>query len=535
MISARQPWLMHYDEGVPQQLEYPDFCIHDLLSNQSERTPQKTAIVIGDRSILYADLDRLTNNFARNLISHGIKRGDVVGICLANSIEFVISFFAVLKAGAIVAAMNPVFPSSELNFQVETSCATVIITSNSNVQDFKSEGIRGRKIKLILVGDPINKQYSHYEDFLCELDTDIVLPEVNPSEPAVIQFSGGTTGVPKAALGSHQNLVANVTQFRHWLVNLEDGNETFLLAIPLYHVYGLVLGLILGIGMGGRIIFTEKQGNVTEILELFRKYPISYFPAVPSLFNMINQHPGVMNGDYSLATVKACISGSAPLIESVRLTFEKNTGGFLVEGYGLSEAPTATHCNPILGEKRSGSIGLPLPDVDCRITSLTEDGLEVTHGEEGELWVRGPQIMLGYLNEVIETKKTLQDGWLRTGDIARMDSDGYFYLSGRIKELIKVHGMQVWPNEVESVVSRHPSVLECAVAGVPDQIRGEGVKAWVVLKPGHSLGLEELRTFCLDYLVGYKIPTELEILEILPKTPVGKILRRVLVEEHKSQ
>ncbi len=535
MISNRQPWLSHYDEGVPHHLEYPNFCIHDLLRVQSERTPQKTAIIIGNRSILYADLDRLSHNLARNLISNGVKRGDVVGICLGNSIEFVVSFFAVLKAGAIVAAMNPVFPGSELYFQVVTSRAVVIITSNSKVQDFQHEGLHGRKIKFILVGDPNNQQFSYYEDFLSEPKADVVLPEVDPFDPAVIQFSGGTTGLPKAALGSHRNLVSNVTQFRQWLVNLEDGNENFLIAIPLYHVYGLVLGLILGIGMGGRLVFTEKQGDVNEILELFRKYPISYFPAVPSLFNKINQHPGVMNGDYSLSTVKACISGSAPLMESVRLTFEKNTGGFLVEGYGLSEAPTATHCNPILGEKRSGSIGFPLPDVDCRIMSLAGDGLEVAQGEEGELWVSGPQIMLGYLDEVTETKKTMKDGWLRTGDIVRMDSEGYFYLSGRIKELIKVHGMQVWPNEVEAIMSQHPSVLECAIAGVPDETQGEGVKAWVVLKPGHTVQLEELRTFCRRYLVGYKIPTILEIRPFLPKTAVGKILRRVLVEQHIRQ
>ncbi len=535
MNSASRPWLCHYDEGVPHQLVYPNFCIQDLLKNQAERRPQKTAIVIGDKSPRYADLDRLSHNFACNLVSHGVKRGDVVGICLANSIEFVVSFFAVLKAGAIVAAMNPLFPGSELIFQVETSCAAVIITSNSKVRDFQLDGKGGRKIKLILVGETINPSQLGYEDFLREPPAEIVLPEIDPSDPAVVQFSGGTTGVPKAALGSHRNLVSNVTQFRHWLVNLEDGKETFLIAIPLYHVYGLVLGLILGISMGGRLVFTEKPGNVDEILELFQKYPISYFPAVPSLFNLINQHPWVKNGGYSLATVKACISGSAPLLESVRMAFEQNTGGYLVEGYGLSEAPTATHCNPILGKKRSGSIGLPLPDVDCRITSLQDDRLVVNQGEEGELWVRGPQIMLGYLNDKRETRKTLQNGWLRTGDVARMDSDGYFYLSGRIKELIKVHGMQVWPNEVEAIVSQHPSVLECAIAGVPDETQGEVVKAWVVLKPGHTLGLEDLRSFCRGKLVGYKIPSMIEHRAFLPKTAVGKTLRRVLVEQHNSK
>jgi len=531
MRCNNRPWLAHYDKGVPYNLEYPNQCIHDLLIDQAERTPQKKAIILGDLSLTYSELEESSRNLACNLISNGIKPGDVVGICLANSIEFVISFFSVLRAGATVAAMNPAFPGSELRFQVETSLSYVVITSIEKAAHFDKIEMNGRKIKLIPVGQTGFHTELHYEELIKHRLTDIELPTVNPMEAAVVQFSGGTTGIPKAALGSHRNLVANVTQFRHWLVNLVDEKETFLIAIPLYHVYGLVLGLVLGIRMGATLIFSGKPGNIEEILDLFSKYPISYFPAVPTLFNLINQHPGVQQGAYSLASVKACISGSAPLLETVRREFENKTGGFLVEGYGLSEAPTATHCNPIIGEKRSGSIGLPLPDVECRITSLKDDGVLVDPGEEGELWVRGPQIMLGYLNAEIETQKTLQDGWLRTGDIARMDTDGYFYISGRLKELIKVHGMQVWPNEVEAIVSRHPSVLECAIAGVPENKLGEFVKAWVVLKPGATLELDDLRSFCRINLVGYKIPTQLEIRDHLPKSPVGKILRRVLVEE----
>ena len=526
-----RPWLAHYDKGIPYNLEYPNQCIHDLLIDQAERTPHKKAIIFGDLSLTYSELEKYSRNFASNLISNGIKPGDVVGICLANSIEFVVSFFSVLRAGAIVAAMNPAFPGSELEFQVETSHASLVITSSETAAQFDKMVVDGGQVNVILVGQSVSHNQLHYEELIKEPKIDCELPAVNPMGAAVVQFSGGTTGIPKAALGSHLNVVANVTQFRHWLVNLGDDQEIFLIAIPLYHVYGLVLGLILGIRMGATLIFTGKSGSIEEILELFKKFPISYFPAVPTLFNMINQHPGVKQGTYSLASVKACISGSAPLLETVRREFEKNTGGFLVEGYGLSEAPTATHCNPIMGEKRSGSIGLPLPDVECRITSLKEEGILVAQGEEGELWVRGPQIMLGYLNAEIETQKTLQDGWLRTGDIARMDVDGYFYISGRLKELIKVHGMQVWPNEVEAIVSRHPSILECAIAGVPDDKLGECVKAWVVLKPGAKLELDDLRSFCRINLVGYKIPTQLEIRNHLPKSPVGKILRRVLVED----
>ncbi len=351
----------------------------------------------------------------------------------------------------------------------------------------------------------------------------------------MLQFSGGTTGTPKAAIGTHSNLVANVTQFRRWLVNLEDGKETFLIAIPLYHVYGLVLGLILGVATGATLVFVEKPGDVEEMLALIHKYPISYFPAVPSLFNMINNHPGVLQGKFDLHTIKACISGSAPLLESVRTNFEKFTGGSLVEGYGLSEAPTATHCNPVLGEKRSGSIGLPLPDVECKVVSVENDLVERAQGYEGELLIRGPQVMSGYFNAPVESAAVLRAGWLHTGDIARMDNEGYFYLSGRIKDLIKVHGMQVWPLEVEEVLSKHPWIKECAVAGVPDEESGEKVKAWIILRPGESIYLDEVRSYCQGKLTAYKIPSLIKICHSLPKTPVGKVLRRELVREHMEE
>jgi len=300
----------------------------------------------------------------------------------------------------------------------------------------------------------------------------------------------------------------------------------------LYHVYGLVLGLLLGIATGATLVLLQKPGDVDEMLHAITKYPVSYFPAVPSIFNLINNHPGVKRGDYKLNRIKACISGSAPLMEAVRENFENLTGASLVEGYGLSEAPTATHCNPILGEKRAGSIGLPLPDVECRIVSLENNQVDMPIGEEGELLIRGPQVMPGYFNHQEESSALLEGGWLRTGDIARMDAEGYFYLSGRIKDLIKVHGMQVRPTEIEQVLSEHPLIKECAVAGVPDEKSGERVKAWLVLQDGHEMALDNLRQYCQGKLAAYKIPVEVSICASLPKTAVGKVLRRELVREH---
>jgi long-chain acyl-CoA synthetase len=533
-----KPWLLKYDIGVPSGIEYPQMSVTDLLSRAAKENEEETAIIAGERSVTYGDLEGMASNLAAHLMRNGVKTGEVVGICLPNSIDFVIAFFAILKCGAVAAAMNPSFPKRELKFQVGCTGMKVVVTCPDKVEDFLAIAEEGLPIShLVQSGNDFahfesgKTKIANLEEVIKNVPQEFKFPTILETQAAVVQFSGGTTGAPKAALGSHLNLVANAMQFRHWLVNIGDG-ETFLIAIPLYHVYGLVLGLILGVACHARMVLIEHPGLVDEILDAIVRYPVSYFPAVPTIFNRINQHPSVVNGNISLSSIKACISGSAPLLESVRREFENNTGGSLVEGYGLSEAPTATHCNPILGEKRSGSIGLPLPDVDCKIVNM-EDGMTVVdEGEEGELWISGPQVMMGYLNNPGESELTLRDGWLRTGDIARMDADGYFYLSGRMKELIKVHGMQVWPTEVEEVVDQHPAVMECAAAGIPDESSGERVKIWVVLQPGEDLSLADVVDFCQEKLAGYKIPAQLEVRNSLPKTGVGKILRRVLLEEH---
>ena len=535
MLMMNRPWLSSYDEGVKSQLCYPEVCVHDLLQKKALDNGSMMAIEIGSESITYGELETQSTNLAGNLVALGVKKGDVVGICMANSIPFVIAYFGILKAGGVVAAMNPAFPQRELQFQVDMTAMRLVFTTHDKTEVFLNLN-PDQIMSLVIVGEAgvteNNEACFSFDKFLKSSKEIVALPLIAPSDPAVVQFSGGTTGTPKAAVGAHRNIVANVIQFREWLVNLEDGKETFLVAIPLYHVYGLVLGLMLGIATRARMIFVEHAGNVDEIIDAFKRYPISYFPAVPSIFGKINEHPDVIAKRISLATIKACISGSAPLMDSIRLAFETNTGGYLVEGYGLSEAPTATHCNPILGEKRSGSIGLPLPDVECKIMSMTNPAAELGTDEEGELWIKGPQVMLGYLRRESENSVVLVDGWLKTGDIARMDADGYFYLSGRIKELVKVHGMQVWPTEVEEVISSHPAVRECVAAGIPDRSSGERIKLWVVPQQDQSISLQEIREFCREKLAAYKIPVQLEIRNSIPRTPVGKILRRALVQEH---
>lgn len=537
-MSIDKPWLAHYDEGISAHLKYPEVCVHELLVKIAYSNPRNVAIEFGERRLTYGDLESWSTSFALNLIEMGLKQNEVIGICLPNSFEFVVAFFGILKAGGIVAAMNPAFSSRELQFQVESTQMRIVVTSVEKSLDFSQLISNQRNSCLIIQGELTNEfkiasdNYRGFDSMSKPTLSQVVFPDLSPAKPAVIQFSGGTTGTPKAAVGSHFNLVANAVQFRKWLINLEDGKETFLIAIPLYHVYGLVLGLILGIATGAKMIFIEHPGNVDEILSAIKTHSINYFPAVPSIFARINQHPLILNKQINLSTIKACISGSAPLLDSVRREFELNTGGYLVEGYGLSEAPTATHCNPILGQKRAGSIGLPLPGVDCKIISIVGDEEEVETGNEGELWIRGPQVMIGYLNKPEVNQLVLKDGWLRTGDIARMDHEGYFYIAGRLKDLIKVHGLQVWPSEIEEVVSAHPSVLECAAAGIPDEKSGEKVKLWVVLRQGTDVTLPEIIEFCQGKLTAYKLPAQLETRTSLPKTSVGKVLRRVLVEEH---
>jgi long-chain acyl-CoA synthetase len=358
--------------------------------------------------------------------------------------------------------------------------------------------------------------------------------EVSPDDNALFQYSGGTTGISKAAIAMHRNLVANSLQVREWNTTAIDGQETVLMAIPLFHVYGMVAGMLFAIRTGAGMVMVPNPRDLKDVLTSIDKYKTTIFPGVPTLFNAINNHPDVLAGKFNLSSVKACISGSAPLMRETKEKFEALSGGVVFEGYGLSEAPTATHCNPLQGENRTGSIGLPLPDVDCRIVSLDDGVTTLPVGEIGELVVKGPQVMKGYHNMPTETANTLREGWLYTGDIARMDGDGYFYIVDRKKELIKPGGYQVWPREVEEVIAEHPKVLEAGVAGVPDPYRGETVKAWVVVKPGEFLTEDDVKDWCRERLAKYKIPTLVEFRQELPKTTVGKILRRELVREHKE-
>ena len=355
--------------------------------------------------------------------------------------------------------------------------------------------------------------------------------EVTPEDIAVFQYSGGTTGTPKAAIALHRNLVANTLQIKAWFHVAKKGQEVVLMSIPLYHVYGMVAGMNLAMAIGASLVMIPDARDIKDGLDNLQKYKATLFPAVPTLYNAINNWPDVVAGKYDLSSITACISGSAPLMRETKERFEHLTGGVLFEGYGLSEAPTATHCNPLTGENRIGSIGLPLPDVDARIISLDDEETVLSPGEIGELVIKGPQVFKGYFGMPTETNNTLRGEWLYTGDIARMDEEGYFYIVDRKKDMILSAGYNVYPREVEEVLYQHPKVLEAAVIGIPDGVRGERIAAYLTLKPGEQATPAEIRTFCRERLAPYKQPRTVRFREDLPKSLAGKVLRRQLREE----
>ncbi len=352
--------------------------------------------------------------------------------------------------------------------------------------------------------------------------------DLHPHDLALLQYTGGTTGAPKAAMLTHRNLVANSMQARAWFLRAQDGQEIFLGAIPFFHVYGLTSILLFGIAVAAEIVVIPRPRPVDIVLEAIQRFRITLFPGVPTLYAALNDHPRV--GEYDLRSEALCVSGAAPLSREVFERFEALTGGRLVEGYGLSEASPLTHCTPLFGERRPGSIGVPFPDTEARVVDLTT-GEPVAPDEEGELEVRGPQVMAGYWGRPEDTAEVLHDGWLRTGDIVRMDADGFFYMIDRRKDMIDASGFKVLPREVEEVLLMHTKVREAVVAGVPDTYRGETVKAYVVLRPGEHASEQEIVEFCRLHLAAFKVPRKVEFRSELPKSMVGKYLRRVLIEE----
>ncbi len=560
-----RPWLANYDKGVPQTLDYPQKPLFHFLEEAAHKYPDHACTIFKGAVISYREMNAQTDAMAAALLEMGVKKGDRVGIFMPNLPQFVIAFYGILKAGAAVVAINPTYPVDEIIMPVDDANIDVMFTLTRFYEKVKAARERS-KLKKIIVSNlkealpPFTrllftlfkeKKGGDHLDTLASGDVwmkDLLAKhaqsakpsvEVSPDDTAVFQYSGGTTGVPKGAVAMHRNVVANTLQIKSWMPSLIPGKEVVLMGIPLFHVYGMVAGMNFAMANGASMVMVPNARDLKDVLDNISKYKATIFPGVPTLYNAINNHPDVKAGKYNLSSIKACISGSAPLMRETKEQFEKLTGGKVFEGYGLSEAPTATHCNPLEGVNKTGSIGMPLPDVDVKLINLDDGETELTQGEIGEIIINGPQVMKGYHNmptETVNSLRQMKDGktWLFTGDIARMDEDGYFYIVDRKKELIKPGGFQVWPREVEEAIMGHPKVLEVGVGGIPDPQRGETVKAWIVMKPGETITEAELKAFCKEHLAPYKVPTHYEFRTELPKTTVGKILRRELVRQHKE-
>lgn len=559
MMNGGKPWIKSYDEGIPASIDYPEIASFELLEEAAKKNPEKVCTYFKGAEITYKEMNEMTDRLAAGLYALGIRKGDRVGLFIPNTPQFVIAFYAILKIGGIVVATNPLYTQREIEYQVNDAGVEVMILMTNNYEMVKEIQHKTRIKQLVVTNikealPPVTRLLftlvrEKKSGFRVKLrDNDVWMQDlINQHQPedrpdvkvgaydtALFQYSGGTTGISKGVIATHFGLVANAYQIRAWNTRQSSRDPVVLMAIPLYHAYGMVVGLKYGMLIGASFVMVPDPRDMTDVLENAVKYKATIYPGVPAMYNAINNHPDVLSGKYDLSTISVCISGSAPLMRETKLKFEEITGGKLAEGYGLSEAPVASHCNPISGTNKTGSIGLPFPDVDCKIINLDDEVSEMPVGEIGELILKGPQVMKGYHNMPTETANALRDGWLYTGDIAYMDEDGYFYIVDRKKELIKPGGFQVWPREVEEVLSDHPAVLEVGVGGVPDPESGEAVKAWVVLKPGQSASEDELKTFAREGLAAYKVPREIEFRDELPKTAVGKILRRELVKEHKG-
>ncbi len=556
-----RPWFSHYDEGVPQTIEYPAVPTSYFLEESARKYPDRACTIFKGAAISFREMNAITDRLAAGLVEMGIKKGDRVGIFMPNTPQFVMAFFGILKAGGVVVAIDARFTAPEIVRQANDACLEVVFVMSNFYKTMKIAQPQ-TSIKTLIVTNikealpPVMKvlfslakekkggfrvKLSPGDLWLKDLidrykPGDRPLLDIGPDDVAIFQHTGGTTGDSKSAVALHRNLVANTLQVDYWMPNLKPGIETVLAAIPLFHVYGMVVGMLFAISMGAPMVLIPNPRDMKDLLGNIKKYRPTVFPGIPMLYNAISNHPDVIAGKYDLSSIKACISGSAPLLRETKERFERLSGGKVFEGYGLSEAPTATHCNPSVGLNKTGSIGMPFPDVDAKIISLEDGETEMGVCDIGELAINGPQVMKGYHNMPIETAntlRTLKDGkvWLFTGDIAYMDSDGYFYIVDRKKELIKPGGEQVWPREVEEVIAANPKVLDVGVAGVPDPLRGEMVKAWVVVRSGETLTEEEIKEWCRKSLASYKVPRQVEFRPELPKTTVGKTLRRELVRQ----
>src|SRR5438552_4950516 len=558
--AVAPPYAKSYDAEVPVSLEYPRVPLHAFLDDAAESYPGSTATIFFNAKRSYASLLRDAKRFSAGLRTLGVKKGDRVAIDLPNCPQFLIAFFGALRIGAVVVPCNPLYTPPELRQQLADAGAETIVVL-SRIYPAVKAAREGTKLRNVIVTNikeempPVlrtlftlakEKKEGHRQPFagdpgaiafqkVLALGGDDSAAEVDPDEVALLQYTGGTTGTSKAAMLSHRALVANTLQCSAWFGHaMRDGVDAVMAVMPLFHVYGLTTVMNFAVLTGGALIL-EPQLDLEHVLKDTQRHRPKLFHGAPRIYNAVINSP--LATKYDLRSIVACISGSAPLMTETARRFRELTGANLVEGYGLTEASPVTHCNPVFdtAKNRIGTIGLTFPDTESRLVDIETGEREVAPGEAGELVIRGPQLMDGYYNQPQETAQTLRDGWLHTGDIATIDADGYVAIVDRKKEMIIVSGYNVYPREVEEALAAHPAVLEAAAIGVPHPIKGEEVKAFVALKPGQSATADDLIAFCRDRLAPFKVPRAIEFRDALPKTLIGKVLRRQLAEEDRKK
>ncbi|MFN8482613.1 MAG: long-chain fatty acid--CoA ligase [Anaerolineae bacterium] len=552
----QKPWLIHYQDGVPPTLRpYPQRTLLDVVADTAKQRPDHTAVIFKGARLSYRKLERLSDALAAALADFGVKKGDRVALLLPNCPQLLIGQLGIWKAGGIASPMNPLYSEPELEelfresgaevalvltpfytrartIQSRTSLRLLIAT---NIKEYLPTPMRflftlakekkeGHRITLqpgdVWLGDALRKYQGRPRPNIA----------VKPDDPAILLFTGGTTGTPKAAVGVHQGLLMSGMQFQAWFLGImQPWKDRIFLSLPLFHVYAQAAVLPTALVGHHPLVLAPNPRDLNDTLDAIHKARPAFVPGVPTLFNALLNHPSVKAHKVDLTSVKLCISAAAPLMLETKQQFERLTGGHIIEGYALTESMCAAVATPPRGTYKLGSVGLPLPDVEVRIVDATTGERELEAGEMGEIVMRAPQVMRGYWNDPAETAQAIRNGWLFTGDLGYLDTDSYLFIVDRKKDLIKCGGFQVWPREVEEVLATHPAVAEVGVAGVSDVYSGEVVKAWVVLREGMSATGDELRDYCRARLSHYKAPKYVEFREALPKSMIGKILRRELV------
>jgi long-chain acyl-CoA synthetase len=555
------PWLGHYDEGVPASVgPYPERTLLDDLAEAVALRPDAPAALFKGRTVSHGELDRRSDAFAAALVGLGVAKGDRVALLLPNCPQFLVCELGAWKAGAIVHPLNPIYTEQELQGALaRTRAETIVVLTPfydrvkavqprtalvrvvaTNVKEYLPPLLRvlftlakerkdGHRVRLregdLWLGDLLDRH------------RDAPRPATRPApdDPAVILMSGGTTGTPQGVVGLHRHYTITGRQLGTWLqAGTAPWDDVIMAALPLFHSFANIGIQSVALRNHNAIALVPNPRDLDDLLDTIAKTRPTAFSGVPTLFNALVQHPRVRAGKVDFSSIKVCFSGAAPLLAETKRRFEELTGGRIVEGYSLTEAMLACAVNPVEGTNKIGSVGMPLPDVEMRIVDPAS-GAGLPAGEVGEVLIRAPQLMAGYWDDPEETAATVRasDGqrWLHTGDLGYLDDDGYLFIVDRIKDLIKTHGYQVWPREIEEVLASHPAVAEVGVAGVPDEAKGEVAKAWVVLRPGQQVGAEELRAFCRERLAPYKVPARVEFRAELPKSMVGKVLRRALTAE----